>query len=242
MAFSYTRAPDTRAKLGLIALQADRTIEDDMRRLMPEDVSLLVSRVPSGLDVTLDTLAAMEGELATAAGLFPQGHTFDVVGYGCTSGTAQIGADHVAARVREGTQATAVSEPLSALIAACRTLSLGRIAILSPYVASVSDQLRTVLQAQGIHTPILGSFDEAEEAAVAHIDAPSIITAATELATDADVDALFLSCTNLRTLDVIAPLQAKLGVPVLSSNLVLGWHMLRLAGQGPEFPVEFFQT
>ena len=236
MAFPYTRAADPRPKLGVIALQADRTLEDDMRRLLPREVSLLVSRVPSGLDVTPDTLAAMEGHLSTSAALFPEGHAFDAVGYGCTSGTAQIGAVQVAAKVRAGAQAHAVTEPVSALIAACAALTIQRIAILSPYVVSVSDCLRAVLQDAGIATPTLGSFDEAEEAAVSQIDAPSILAAAETLMRGAEVEALFLSCTNLRTLDVITPLEATLGCPVLSSNLVLAWDMLRLAGHDVGMP------
>jgi maleate isomerase len=39
-----------------------------------------------------------------------------------------------------------------------------------------------------------------------------------------------LSCTNLRTLDVIDDLEAELGVPVLSSNLALARHMARATG------------
>jgi maleate isomerase len=47
---------------------------------------------------------------------------------------------------------------------------------------------------------------------------------------DSDMDALFISCTNLRALDAIAPLEARLGKPVLTSNQVLGWHMMQSAG------------
>ena len=230
MAQPYTKQIETRRTLGLIALQSDRTIEDDFRRLMPSTVSLLVSRVPSSVEVTLDSLAEMEGALTGAAALFPVGHRFDVVGYGCTSGTATIGVDVIAARVQAGAAADQVSEPVSALIAACRALGLARIAILSPYVASVSDRLRHVLHGAGIDTPHFDSFDEANEAAVTQIDAASIRAAALSVMDGAQVDGLFLSCTNLRTLDVIAPLQDQLGVPVLSSNLVLAWDMLRLSG------------
>ena len=223
MAAPYTTFTDTRPRLGLIALQADRTMEDDFRRLMPRDVSLLVSRVPSGTEVTADSLAQMEGALTGAAALFPRGHKFDVVGYGCTSGTAQIGARVIGERVRAGCDTAQVSEPVSALIAACAVLDLQRIAIVSPYVAAVSDRLRHVLRAAGIDTPRFTSFDEASEAAVTQIDG-------------ADVQGLFLSCTNLNTLDVIAPLQAELGLPVLSSNLVLAWHMMTLAGVDARTP------
>ena len=230
MTAPYTKRTETRKKLGLITLQSDRTIEDDFRRLMLADVSLMVSRVPSAPEVTRDTLAQMESALSGAAALFPRGHSFDVVGYGCTSGTAQIGAKIIAEKVRAGTPAHHVSEPVSALIATCAHLGLSRIAIVSPYVASVSDRLREVLLYAGVETPHFISFDEANEEAVTQIDDASIVAATNKVMQGADVQGVFLSCTNLRTLDVIVPLQTALGVPVLSSNLVLAWHMLRLAG------------
>ena len=231
MRFDYDSQPDSAPVLGLIVLQADETIEGDMRRLLP-DAAPLVSRVPSGQDVTTDTLAAMQADLPAAAGLMPRGLSFDVVGYGCTSGTSVIGAEAIADLVRQGTVARAVTEPVSALIAACATLGVTRIGFLSPYVAEVSTTLRDTLSAAGIASPVLGSFEEAEESKVVRIAPQSIIAAATALAAEGGIDALFLSCTNLRTLDVIAPLEAATGLPVLSSNLVLGWHMARLAGIG----------
>lgn len=224
--FAYNSVTDKRRKLGLIALQADQSIEDDLRRLLPRNVSLLVSRVPSDEEVTPDTLQAMERHLSAAAALFPKDHCFDAVGYGCTSGTSQIGVTKVAERVRAGTNALRVTEPVSALVAACRAERIRRLAVLSPYVASVSERLRQVLHTEGIETPIFGSFAEPNEARVVGIDGPSIIAAAKQLTQGAKVDGLFLSCTNLRTLDVIAPLETVLGRPVLSSNLVLAWHML----------------
>ena len=78
----------TRASLALIALQTDETIEHDFRRSFPtEGVSLYVTRVPSGADVTTDTLATMAQALPAAARLLPPELAYDVVGYGCTSGT-----------------------------------------------------------------------------------------------------------------------------------------------------------
>jgi len=41
---------------------------------------------------------------------------------------------------------------------------------------------------------------------------------------------VFLSCTNLRTLDIIDPLEQALGIPVISSNQALAWHMARQTG------------
>ena len=226
LVFPYSTTELTRPRLGLIALQSDETIEMDLQRLCPDTVELMVSRVVSDTEVSSDTLAAMEGALSAAASLFPQDMCFNVLGYGCTSGTAQIGADTVARNIRQGVGADVVTNPLTALVAACRALGVQRLAILSPYVSQVSARLRAVLADEGIETPVFGSFDVANEATVVRIDAASIISATLSLMQGADVDAVFLSCTNLRTLDVIAPLEKQLNKPVLTSNQVLAWHML----------------
>ena len=45
-----------------------------------------------------------------------------------------------------------------------------------------------------------------------------------------DAQAVFASCTNLPTYDLIAPLEAELGKPVLTANQVTLWAALRRAG------------
>ncbi len=215
------------ARLGLIVLQSDETVEDEMRALLPASARLMVSRVPSGLEVTPETLAEMQGHLTRAAELFPRGYAFDAVGYACTSGSAVIGSGAVADLIRQGTATRAATNPAAALIAACRAAGVTRLGLVSPYVEDVSARLRDVLQEAGIATPAFGSFNEASEAAVARIDASSVIAAAREVAAQAPVQAVFLSCTNLRTVPVLASLATTLGVPVWSSNLVLAWHLAR---------------
>lgn len=229
-AFSFALDTPAQTTLGLIVLQSDETIEQEFRRTLPREVHLHVSRVPSGTDVTADTLQSMEAHLPAAAALLPQGLAFDAVGYGCTSGTAQIGAARIEALVKSGAQTAHVSEPVTALQAACAALGIKRLAFLSPYIGEVSARLRTVLTQGGLEIPVFGSFNEAEERKVARIAPQSIAQAGSALGRQGGVDGLFLSCTNLRSFDVIAPLEAELGLPVLSSNQVLLWHMAQLAG------------
>lgn len=230
MSHPYTSAAETGPNLGLIVLQSDETIELDMRRLLPSETPLYISRVPSGTEVTVNTLRNMAGHLTQAANLFPRGLRFDTIGYGCTSGTSQIGTSEIARLTNVGADTKTVTEPVSALLAACEQLDLKRIGFLSPYIEPVSKHLRDILCNNGITTPAFGSFEEATEAKVVRIDTPSIIAAATQIAAQSDIQALFLSCTNLRTLDAIPELEDTLGITVLSSNLVLAWHMARLSG------------
>lgn len=231
--FSYTLGPALghRAALGLIVLQSDETLEHDFRHLIPDaGVALYVSRIPSAPEVSRDSLARMESQMTASAALLPGPVRFDAVGYGCTSGTSVIGAGRVADLIKAGCRTTAVTEPVSALVAACRALGLRRLALLSPYVAAVSEGLRGALAQNGIATPVFGSFNEPEETRVARIDVESIRAAALSLAAAGGVDGIFLSCTNLRTREAIPLIEAQSGLPVLSSNQVLAWHLLRLSG------------
>ena len=243
--FSMTGPIGTRATLGLIVLKYDETLEQDMRRLFPSrDVALYVSRVPSGDEVTPDTLGAMQATLPAAAGLLPPDAPFDAVGYGCTSGTTVIGAERVAALVRQGVATRSVSDPLTAALAACRALNVARLGVVTPYVGEVSGPVCRAFETGGIAVAKTVSFGEAGEARVARIDAGSVRAAALEVGRDHDVEAVFLSCTNLRTLDVIDNLEAELGKPVFGSNAALAWHMARLSGAplAMDAPGRVFQT
>lgn len=230
MDFAYETAPITEIRIGLIVLQADETLERDLRQLIPPETNLLVSRIPSGAEVTEETLGRMATDLPAATKLLPQKQNYAAIGYGCTSGAAVIGPAQVAALIRAAAPVTQVTDPVTALLAACTAMKILRLGILSPYVADVSVHLRKVLAQNDISTPVFGSFNEAAEDKVVRIAPASILAAAETLAASGGIDALFLSCTNLRTLELIAPLEARLGLPVLSSNQVIGWHLMRLAG------------
>ncbi len=221
----------TKATIGLIVLQVDETIEHDFRRYFPAcDVALYVSRIPSGSELTPETIARMEIDLPQAVSLLPPAAAFDVIGYGCTSGTTLMGAARVAELVTRYATTAAVSDPLTAAIAALRAVGAATVAIVSPYVASVVGPIQQAFESAGIDVAATISFGEEIEARVARIDPQSIRAAAREAAAKRGVDAVFLSCTNLRTFDIINDLESDLALPVISSNQALAWHMARLSG------------
>lgn len=230
--FPYDLQADTLPRLGVIVLQVDETIEQDFRRLFTPDMArLFVSRVPSGAELTPDTIAQMERALPAAAALLPA--PMDVVAYACTSGATLIGVERVRQLV-SGTIAThAVTDPLTAALAQCHALGLRRIGIVSPYIAPVAEPIRAAFEAGGIAVPATVSFGEEVESRVARIAPQSIASAVRALMQQAPLDGVFLSCTNLRTLSILDPLSREIGLPVLSSNQCLAWHMAKLAGIAP---------
>ena len=236
-----TEAQEAGCRFGLIVLQADEVIEGEFPALLsaPEErtaIRLHFSRVPSGHEVTPETLAAMEAALPAAVDLLPQESAFDVIAYACTSGATVIGEERVAEIVRHARPGVAVSNPLTAAKAALRALGVRRLGFVTPYVAEVSTAMRDNLAAAGFETVSFGSFEVAVEGIVARMTPASILEAIVEVGAAGDCDGVFAACTNLRAAGVIEQAEARLGKPVISSNQALAWHMLRLAGDAEPRP------
>lgn len=227
----YELDPDDPAAppLGLIVLQTDETIEADFRHYFSANPSpIFVSRIPSGHEVSTETLSAMQADLANAAYLLPKSRRYPVVGYGCTSASSVIGSEEVERLVQRTCEVDVVTNPLRAAIACAANHGISKLAVLSPYVEEVNEPLRAGFAKGGVATDVFATFGEPEEEKVVRISKSSIVDAAVKLGSDSAVEGLFLSCTNLRTLDAIPEIEKEIGKPVLSSTQSLAWHMKAL--------------
>ncbi len=227
-----------RARIGLIVLATDQTIEHEWRQIMRDldGVALYQSRIWNDARITPETLLQMESGLADSAALIMPGLPLAVVAFGCTSAAMVIGEERVFARLREARPEAAGTTPITAAFAAFRALGARRIAVLTPYRQDVNRALRAYVEARGFTVPVLGSFDEEDDLRAARIDVASIRAAVIDLGRDPGVDAVFVSCTSLRLAEVAADIEAQLGKPVTSSNHAMAWHALRLAGIDDALP------
>ncbi|RZW11079.1 MAG: Asp/Glu racemase [Rhodobacteraceae bacterium] len=219
----------TAPPLGLIVLQADETIEPEFKAYFADRRGpLYVTRIPSGATVTRVSLAAMETDLMASADLLPKARSYPVVGYGCTSASSVIGSEKVEELVQRTCAAKVVTNPLRAALAWAGASGVSRLALISPYIEEVNEPLRRAFAEGGITTDVFGTFNQAEEEKVVRISRASVVDAAVRLGSDPAVDGVFLSCTNLRTIDAIPEIEKRLSKPVMSSNRALAWHMKRL--------------
>lgn len=237
LAFDTDQGIGTRATLGVIVLETDETLEPEFAQMLTQDgVALYHSRIPMVAEVNPGTLARMEQDLPASARLLPPSLDFDVIGYGCTSAATVIGSDNVAKAVQTVFPDAKVTDPLAAIIAAGQSLGAKRLGFVTPYVPDVSARMRQKLEAAGFDIVAFGSFEEGNDRVVARITEAAISAAAARVAAAAECDAIVIACTNLRCLHVIQSIEAKIEVPVLSSNQALAWHMLRLAGETGPLP------
>lgn len=238
LGFETDNGIGTRATLGAIVLSTDETFEPELAQMTGtlDHVALYHSRIPMKTDVSEATLAQMEADMPASAALLPQALDFDVIGYGCTSASSVIGSENVEKAIQSVFPKSRVTNPLAAIIAAGRRLGMTRIGFVTPYVPAVSARMRSRLEDAGFAIAGFGSFEEGDDRVVARITEASIETAARKMAETTDCDGIVIACTNLRCLNVIDRVERATGVPVLSSNQALGWHMLRLAGVQEAMP------
>ncbi len=231
MQFRLDRGVAHRARIGLIVLATDHTIEHEFRQILRLDgVALYQSRIANAAQINAATLAEMERGMAAAAAVILPGTALDVVAYGCTSGTIVIGEDKVFQRIREARPGVACTTPITAGIAAFKKLGIGRMALLTPYIDEVNGMFRGFIEERGIQVPVMGSFNHEDDNEVARISQESLKDAVRDLAREPSVEGVFVSCTSLRVAGIVEELEDELGKPVTSSNHALAWHCLRLAG------------
>ena len=220
-----------RARIGLIVLASDHTIEHEWRRMLDiEGIAVYHSRIANSPTINPETLKAMEAGLTAATDVILPGVPLDVVAYGCTSGAMVIGEDTVAERIRAARPNVAVTTPITGALAAMGALGARRIALLTPYIDRINRMMRDYIQARGIEVPVMGSFNNENDNEVACIAPASLRDAAVELAQEKSADAVFVACTSLRLAAVVEEIEQRSGKPALSSNHAMAWHALRLAG------------
>lgn len=214
--------------VGVVVLASDESLEDELRHRLTPTTRVLHTRIASDTTVNADTLAAMEAALPAALGLLPDSSPMTVIAYGCTSGTTVIGEAKVEALVKARFPTATVTNPLTALKAQLTQLKVKRLALLTPYEPCVSQSLHDHLSEHSFDIVSFGTFNEPLEANVCRISEVSLKDAIKALCEQAPCDAVFASCTNLRTVSWLDDYAAELGIPLISSNSALSWHINEL--------------
>ena len=223
--------PDERAGVGVV-VPHDMALDRELWRWVPEDVSLFLTRTPyDPHEVTVDMVAAISEVALVAASTRALATTeCGVVAYACASGSFIRGmaGERDLVDAMRGAGAPAAITTSGALLAALAHLDIRRLAVATPYHASLTTRLDDFLTEAGFD--LVGS---------AHLGLTGDIWKVTgettaELVRGADAttaEAIFVSCTNLATYDLIADLERELGKPVVTANQATLWASLRVLGR-----------
>jgi len=215
----------TRAKFGLILPSVNTICEPQIAAMLPAGVSFHTARLHLVNDA--DLLGMLE-RLEEATSLLADAHPDRIV-FHCTAVSTYspeiVG--EIAARIAAVTPIPVVITS-EAIVAALRALGASKIVMITPYPQATNDrEVRflahhaiTVLRERG-----LGCQTGREMMA---IEPGQWYDETMKLRGD-DADAYFISCTAVRSAEVIEALERDLGRPVITSNQAMLWGALRAA-------------
>ncbi len=223
--------PTRQQGIGVVA-PFDFALDRELWRWVPEDISLYLTRLPFFTTPMTVEMAVACGDRrairrATRDVLTPEPA---VVSYACTCGSFVDGAagELILRRTMVDSGAPIACTTSGALIDALDLLGVSRLAIATPYVEPVTRRLVGYLAEHGVRTVScegLGLLGH-----IWRVTYAQVIEIVRAVDTDA-AQALFISCTNLPTFDLIEPLEQALGKPVLTANQVTMWAALRAMGR-----------
>lgn len=218
-----------RAQLGFILMSTDLAAEQDFFDMAPEGVGVHMTRLKTEDYTTRETLARHIEYMADAAARLQPDMKPEVVSYSCTSGSIVNGEDRVFAEIVKGAPWAQPMCIVTGVIDALHELGVKKLVVGTPYL----DEINTVeanyliergfdiLDIQGLNLETGLEFGRLTPAYLKQfaieIDQP-------------EADAIFLSCSGIRALEVAEEIELATGKPVITSNQAQFWSCLRRAG------------
>jgi arylmalonate decarboxylase len=217
--------------IGLVVPFATDTVPDEGLQMYPDTRFIargvgVRSLTPTGYD------GAWNGILPAAEYLAKQGvDAIMVIGTSLTFYRGSDSHDRLLEQLRAAT-GLPVSTMSQAVVDGLRSFGASRIAVATAYADDVNKRLENFLVAQGFEVLALqgfGLFGFGEPGSKSEAD---IIALGSKVCTAAPgAQGLLISCGGLRTLGAAKPLEARHGIPVVSSTQAAFWAAMRLVGE-----------
>ena len=218
-----------RARLGMLLPSVNRAAEPQLHAMLPPGVSLHTTRLRLRSSSAED-IAEMAAGVEEGAGLLADAGA-DLVVFHCKAASmfAPGFDDGIVARAEAaaGRPATSTSR---ACLAAFRALGAARVTLTTPYVRETNDREVAYLRHHGVEVLSETGMGIAGDAAAMLAVAPEEWRRRARAQDRPDSDAAFVSCTAVRAVEAIAPLEDDIGKPVVTSNQAMLWHALRSVG------------
>lgn len=220
-----------RAKIGLIVPSTNTVMEPEFYRMAPTGISIHTARMMLLGKATHESYEKMEDDTARAASELATAEP-ELIVWGCTSGSVICPSERIVSRIENAAHIEAITT-IDAVMAALEAVGARNVALGTPYVEFVNEAEVRFLEDAGYKVPRwhglqLGETQE-ERRGIARVPPSSLERLVRYIDCD-EADTIFLSCTNLATVDVIEELEAAVGKPVITSNQATFWHALRTLG------------
>lgn len=222
-----------RARLGRINPSPETVGDEEWRWLSPEGVIVVSTRMyiervdKAGLTAMVENVTRAARELATARA--------NVILMAGTAGAFNGGPGFDRELVRRIEKATGIpaTTTMTAVLDALRALALRKVAVATSYIASVDAALARALSAEAVEVGRIEGMGILKSIDMGDVSPEQTYQFARGVFRKApEADGYFISCGNLRKLEVIGRLEDEFGKPVVTSNQAGLWKVLRMCGIG----------
>ena len=223
-------------KIGIIVPSWNTVMEYETQRLCGAGsgggASVHSMRIPHTAD-TEEKLMGLSVQAPEAAKLLAHAKV-NVIGYGCTaSGFLHTPAEDKALAERINSETGIPCATSSrAIVDGLRALGAIKLSLASPYAPWLNERLKQYLTADGFEVLAMQGLSTEAHSTITR----ERILALVDEVMRPDTEAIFISCSNFRTLEIIDGIEQKYNLPVVTSNASMMWQMLRLMNDKRDVP------
>lgn len=110
----------------------------------------------------------------------------------------------------------------TAVLEALDVLDAQSLLIVTPYSDEINQKEKEFLEGNGFEVLDIKGLNLTDNLEIGKLE-PYVVYRLAKAMFAGDADAIFISCTNLRTFEIIEKLERDLGVPVITSNQATLW-------------------
>jgi maleate isomerase len=209
-------------RVGLLSPSANPAVEPEIRLLLPDDAALHVARLPVMPGTTLEQRnASYMGATEAALGNFGN-LALDVLMLGLTGPSYALTPEEDSAQEQRLSEQAGRPFFLAsrAIARTLKALGRNRLFLFSPYPGWLTERAERYWQAAGLE--LAESYKVSETFRAYELEPEEVADALTRISVPSDC-ALLLSGTGMATLDAMAWMRRRLGVPMVSSNLACAY-------------------
>lgn len=216
-------------RIGLLIPSSNTTQEPELNRVMPNGVTLHVARLPLRTVEPSSTARIVEDIETESQKLADADVDAIVLAATAPSSRNGIGYDQELIRRIESASGRKATTASTALIQAVTVLGVKRLVIGAPWSEATNVTSAAFIEASGFAVLAHRALGHVSNLEIGVLDEQTAFDMG--VAVDrADAQAVMLACGNWLTMGIVDRLEAAIGKPVLTTNQVSLWAVLRLVG------------
>jgi maleate isomerase len=229
----------TTHRIGLIVPSSNVTVETEVPALLARHQGARFSFHASRMrmaQVSPEELRAMNAQRERCVDELADARV-DALLYACLVAVMAQGAgehrrteEAVTGQLASAGQAPAVLSSAGALVEGLRALGAQRIALVTPYLRPLAEQVVGYLEAEGFTVADWAALEVGDNTAVGCIPGDQVMTAARGLDMSGAGALVISACVQMPSLDLIGPAEQEFGLPVLSAATAGAYALLRRLG------------